>query len=292
MNFAPEPNSHPLFAAGPADSVQAQPSRDEQAAPLIDAHIHLDAYDHAQQRDMLSGLPAAGIAGVITVSMHLESARSNLRLARQSPSLVYPAFGYHPEQPVPAPSDVDELLGWMRRHADDMVAVGEVGLPYYTRKEAEEAGRPFDGKPYEELLERFIAFAKEHDKPVVLHAVYEDADAACRLLERYGVKRAHFHWFKGSPATVRRMAENGYYVSFTPDIVYEPEIRELARVYPPGQVMSETDGPWPFEGPFEGQMTHPRMTAAVAEEWSRLQGFSLQEARQRLYSNARRFYGI
>ncbi len=125
----------------PADSVQAQPSRGEQAAPLIDAHIHLDAYDHAQQRDMLSGLPSClSIAGVITVSMHLESARSNLRLARQYPSLVYPAFGYHPEQPVPAPSDVDELLAWMRRHADDMVAVGEVGLPYYTRKEAEEEG--------------------------------------------------------------------------------------------------------------------------------------------------------
>lgn len=292
MNFAPEPNSNPQFEARPANSVQAEPSRNEKAAPLIDAHIHLDAYGHAQQRDILSGLPAAGIAGVITVSMHLESARSNLRLARQYPSLVYPAFGYHPEQPVPAPSDVDELLAWMRRHADDMVAVGEVGLPYYTRKEAEEAGRPFDGKPYEELLERFIAFAKEHDKPVVLHAVYEDADVACRLLERYGVKRAHFHWFKGSPATVRRMAENGYYVSFTPDIAYEPEIRELARVYPPGQVMSETDGPWPFEGPFDGQMTHPRMTAAVAEEWSRIQGFSLQESRQRLYSNARRFYGI
>jgi len=276
----------------PAGSIQTDAALTESIAPLIDAHIHLDSYDQTLQEEMLAGLPDDGVAGVITVSMHLESARNNLRLTKRYPALVHPAFGFHPEQPIPAQSDADELLAWMKRHAGEMVAVGEVGLPYYTRKEAEEAGRPFDSKPYEQLLERFIAFAGEHDKPIVLHAVYEDADTACLLLERYGIRRAHFHWFKGSPDTVRRMAERGYFVSFTPDIVYEPEIRELARVYPPDQVMSETDGPWPFEGPFAGQMTHPRMTASVAEAWSLIQGLSLEEARQRLYMNAKRFYGI
>ena len=29
--------------------------------------------------------------------------------------------------------------------------------------------------------------------------------------------------------------------------------------YPLEQMMVETDGPWPFEGPFTGKMTHPHM---------------------------------
>ncbi len=261
-------------------------------APLIDAHIHLDSYAKDQQEMILDGLGEAGVESLVAVSMHWKSARANLRLAEQYPSRVLPAFGFHPEQPIPDPAEIDMFLAWMKRHAGDMVAVGEVGLPYYTRTEAEEAGLPFDSRPYEELLERFIVFAREEDKPVVLHAVYEDADTACRLLAQYGIKRAHFHWFKGSPDTVKYMASQGYYISFTPDIDYEPEIQELARTYPAELVMSETDGPWPFEGPFTGQMTHPRMTAEVALAWSRIQGLSLQEARRILYDNAKRFYGI
>lgn len=261
-------------------------------APLIDAHIHLDTYDEHQTKQLLASLPESGVESVIAVSMHLQSSRSNLVLAKSHPGLVYPAFGFHPEQPIPSADEIEQLFSWMKRHADDMVAVGEVGLPYYSRTEAAEASKPFDDRPYEDLLERFIHFAREYGKPVVLHAVYEDADTACKLLNQYGVTRAHFHWFKGYPETIQQMAASGYYVSFTPDIVYETEIQELARIYPPSQVMAETDGPWPFDGPFTGQMTHPRMTANVVEAWSRIQGLSLTSARALMNANTRRFYGI
>ncbi|MDR0269071.1 TatD family hydrolase [Paenibacillus sp.] len=261
-------------------------------APLIDAHIHLDSYEETQQREILAGLKDTDVEGLIAVSMQLDSARNNLKLAQDYPLLVHPAFGLHPEQAIPGEAEINRLFAWMKQHTDEMIAVGEVGLPYYTRKEAEESGQTFDSRPYEELLERFIAFARDEDKPIVLHAVYEDADTTCRLLEEYDVRRAHFHWFKGSPETALHMAERGYYISFTPDIAYEEEIQELARVYPAKQVMSETDGPWPFEGPFAGQMTHPQMTADVAAAWSRIQGLSLPEARRILHANAKHFYRI
>ncbi|MWV45890.1 TatD family deoxyribonuclease [Paenibacillus sp. HJL G12] len=264
----------------------------ESLPPLIDAHIHLDSYEEAQQQQIMSELKDTGVESVIAVSMHLDSARTHLKLAQRYPSHIHPAFGFHPEQPLPDEAEMDKLFAWMDYHSGDMIAVGEVGLPYYTRMEAEEAGHPFDSRPYEELLERFVAFAQHHDKPIVLHAVYEDAAIACRLLAQYKIKRAHFHWFKGPAETLQHMAQQGYYVSFTPDIVYEKEIQELASVYPRSLVMSETDGPWPFEGPFAGQMTHPRMTADVAEAWGRIQGLPLPEARRLLYDNAKRFYGI
>lgn len=173
-----------------------------------------------------------------------------------------------------------------------MTAVGEVGLPYYSRLEASERGESLDEDGYVRLLERFVAFAARHDLPIALHAVYEDADTACDLLERYGVERAHFHWFKGSEHTVRRMIASGYRISFTPDLLYEKEIRDLARLYPETLVMSETDGPWPFEGPFAGRDTHPSMTADVCREWAQLRGLDEPAARAILLDNARRFYAL
>ncbi|MBP1936949.1 TatD family hydrolase [Paenibacillus sediminis] len=261
-----------------------------QLSPLMDAHIHLDSYEEKQRLAILHELESSRVESVIAVSMNLASSKVNRKLAQAYPALVKPAFGFHPEQPLPSKQEIDELFTWMERYVGDMIAVGEVGLPYYNRTEAEQSGESFTLAPYIELLERFVAFAKQHDKPIVLHAVYEDADIACDLLEQYGVTKAHFHWFKGAEHTVQRMAERGYFVSFTPDIVYDPEIQQLAKVYPISQVMAETDGPWPFEGPFQGKMTHPAMTAEVVQAWCELHGLQLHAGRKQMYNNTMNFY--
>ncbi|MFC7680461.1 TatD family hydrolase [Paenibacillus sp. GCM10028914] len=261
-------------------------------SPFIDTHIHLDTYSDEEQKMILESLPGCGVETVISVSMHLESSHRNLKLAQQFHGLVKPAFGFHPEQPLPSDDEIKALFSFMESHVNEMIAVGEVGLPYYSRLEAMSGVKKWDNEPYKALLEQFIVFAKKHDKPIILHAVYEDADTACDLLKKHGVTSAHFHWFKGSSETIRRMNKAGYYISFTPDLLYESEIRDLARQYPRAQVMTETDGPWPFEGPFEGHMTHPGMTAHVAAAWAELQGLSLAESNRILYDNASRFYRL
>lgn len=260
--------------------------------PFIDAHIHLDLYEEAVQHRLIKEAAELGAAALIGVSMDLASSRKNLELSEQYPGLVVPAFGYHPEQPVPSPTETEALLSWIEENASSMAAVGEIGLPYYSRLEAEERGEAFDLSPYIDLLERLLQLAGRLGKPVVLHAVYDDADLVCDLLDRHGIEKAHFHWFKGPEHTVRRMAERGYFVSFTPDLLYEPEIMDLARYYPAELVMAETDGPWPFEGPFAGQPTHPGMVREVAAAWARLHGITEEEGSRILFNNTRRFYGI
>lgn len=260
--------------------------------PLIDAHIHIDSYPPEQQELLLASLADSSVEAIIAVSMHLASCQANLRLAELWPGLICPAFGFHPEQPLPSQAELDLLFDWMGKHIKQMVAVGEVGLPYYNRLEASRGGAFFDLAPYIALLERFIRFARKHNKPIVLHAVYEDADIACDLLERYGITQAHFHWFKGSAATTKRMARNGYYVSFTPDLLYEEETRSLARQYPSDQIMAETDGPWPFEGPFTGQQTHPRMTADVIRAYSELTNQDQIAVHRLFYENTKHFYSL
>lgn len=260
--------------------------------PLIDAHIHLDMYETDERKWIMRELTDYRIEAMIAVSKDLSSCQESLNLAAQYPGIVHPAFGYHPEQSVPSETELERLLLWMDERAANMIAVGEIGLPYYSRQEALEQGHDFDLKPYVQLLEKMLQFASKHNKPVVLHAVYDDADLACDLLEQYAISKAHFHWFKGAPDTIARMAKAGYYVSFTPDILYEEEIIELARIYPAEQVMVETDGPWPFEGPFRGQTTHPKMVNDAAAAWANIQGLPQEEARSILYHNTRRFYGL
>ncbi|NBD22530.1 TatD family hydrolase [Paenibacillus glycinis] len=270
-------------------------NRDNRQRRWIDAHVHLDLYEEPERLPLLrQTFEEDGISSVVAVSMHLASCKTNYELSRRFPGLVHPAYGFHPEQEPPSESELEALIGWIgaRASAGEAFAIGEVGLPYYTRTEAAAAGKPFDEAPYLALLERFVRLAAELDLPIVLHAVYEDADKACELLERHGARRAHFHWFKGSERTVRRLIANGYFVSVTPDVLYEAEIRELVRRYPLELTMTETDGPWPFEGPFAGLPTVPGMVRGVAEAIAELKGVPVPETESRLLDNARTFYGL
>lgn len=259
----------------------------------FDAHIHLDHYEPRERADMLASAFAQGVEGVVAVSMDMDSCLANRRIAGQYPGRILPAYGHHPEQPPLEAEELERMCAWIAGlPRAEAFAIGEVGLPYFTRHEAEAAGQPFDGAPYIRQFERFVRLAAALDRPLALHAVHEDADAALDALERYGVKRAHFHWFKGSPATADRLARSGRYVSVTPEALYEEETRHLARTYPLDLLLVETDGPWPFEGPYAGRRTEPAMVLDSVRAIAELRGMPEPSVREALLANAMRCYSF
>lgn len=258
-----------------------------------DAHIHLDMYEEAEVAQLLQRAAEATVTNIVTVSMNLASAQKNRDLARKHHS-IFPAYGYHPEQPLPSETELSDLLHWMENLLlqGEKFAVGEVGLPYYTRTELERTGQLFDERPYVALLERFIQFAAAYQLPIALHAVYEDADKVLELLDHYRIERAHFHWFKGSKQTIQNMIDRQYYISITPDVACESEIQQLVRDYPLELMMTETDGPWPFEEVYGEVATHSAMVTDVVEHIARLKQLEPSFVRQMVYANAQRFYSF
>ncbi|NHM32514.1 TatD family hydrolase [Bacillus sp. C11] len=254
---------------------------------FIDSHIHLDKYDESDIRKIIENLPL--LKGLITVSSDLDSCRKNKSLSERYPK-IKPAYGYHPEQVLPTDQQTEELLNWMYLNLDNMVAVGEVGLPYYLKKDNKITLKEYD--QHLEFLNMMMQKAKSWDKAIILHAVHEDADVVCDMLEKHSIKKAHFHWFKGDKKTTERMAGNGYYISVTPDIVYKERTQNLVRAYPLEQVMVETDGPWPFEGPFQCQKTLPGMILYSLKAISELQGYPEDELAGILLSNTKQFYSL
>lgn len=254
---------------------------------IIDAHIHFDHYKENEQQMIVQSMDRWNIKGLITVSQDLPSAEKNLLLAKTY-SGIYPAFGYHPEQSLPDETELAAFFDWIAEHEKEMVAIGEVGLPYYMRRD----NKQIKLEKYIELLEQFILLAKRYDKPIILHAVYEDTSIVCDLLEKHSVRKAHFHWFKGDEKTVERMLENGYYISFTPDIVYEKEIQALAARYPLEQIMVETDGPWPFAGLFEGKLTEPKMIHESLKMIALIKKMKLQQVYHEIYENTLTFFKL
>lgn len=122
--------------------------------------------------------------------------------------------------------------------------------------------------------------------------MYDDAPLVCHLLEKHSVKKAHFHWFKGDSKTITRMIHNGYFISVTPDILYEQEIQQLVELYPLEAIMVETDGPWPFEGPFQDKRTHPSMIHQSIQAIADIKKRSVNHIYQQIYKNTMEFYQL
>lgn len=253
---------------------------------IIDAHLHLDQYKDKDIKAIIKENKQWGVEAVITVSTNQASAEKNLHLS-QVESTVFPAFGYHPEQPLPTETELVDLLSWMNSHCHQMVAVGEVGLPYYLRQ-----NHVVDYDAYKELLTLFIEKAAEWHLPIVLHAIYRDAEVACDLLETYSIKQAHFHWFKGNEKTIERLRANGYHISFTPDICYKPARKSLVERYPLELIMVETDGPWPFGGPFAGMQTRPKMIRHSVDMIAKLKNMPVDELSPIIRDNTQAFYRL
>lgn len=92
---------------------------------MIDAHIHLDLYEKVEMKEIIEN--SAFLEALISVSFHLESCKTNLLLSEKYDK-VKPAFGFHPEQPLPNENEIEKLVCWMNDHKREMTAVGEVGL--------------------------------------------------------------------------------------------------------------------------------------------------------------------
>jgi TatD DNase family protein len=249
----------------------------------FDAHIHLERYSDEEVDQFCRD---ASLAGMIAVATDLVSSRRTLELKRRYGPTIFAACGFHPEQPA---KEVRDLISFIRENHREIDAIGEIGLPYYLRREAALKGEKWEEAPYLDILKQMLELAAELDKPVILHGVREDVSTLCDWLDSYRIKKAHFHWIKADEKTLARMAELGYYISFTPDVLYKERSQKIALYYPLDLIMAETDGPWPFEGPLAGRRTVPRMVGKVVKELARLRGMEEREIAQIVLENARRF---
>ena len=254
---------------------------------IIDAHIHLDMYEEEERLQILSELEVHDVTAIVAVSNDFTSSVKQMEFAKRD-RRIKPAIGYHPEQALPSESELSAILRLIDDHADCLTAIGEVGLPYYLRQEQPNV----DVALYKNMLECFIRKAAEYNLPITLHAVYEDADRVCEMLERYSITKAHFHWFKGDDIILQRIVSNGYVVSVTPEVTYREKIQHIVKQVPLTQLMVETDGPWPFEHIFKGKLTHPSMIHRSMHRIAEIKGIPVEEAYKKIHKTTQQFFSI
>jgi TatD DNase family protein len=257
---------------------------------IVDSHCHLHDRAFADLPSTLGRALTCDVWGVVAVGCDPQSNQRTLVAAASHPKSVWAALGFHPDWPNLTDADLAVVEEQLREHHARVVALGEVGLPWYS---LEAAPDPASGMARgRRRLERLLDLAVRYDLAVVIHAPHRAAAEALEALGRAGVERAVFHWHKAPLEVTRAIVDAGYLISVTPEVVYRERDRALARWAPLDALLVESDGPWPYGGEFESIASGPWLASRVAEEVAKIKRLPVDEVMYRISENTCRLFHL
>ena len=267
---------------------------------LTDTHCHLDYNKFDPDRaEVIQRANDSGLTRILVPGLHHKSSSDAVRLAESNQS-VYAAVGFHPTDLEEFSESTFQQVKELAHHPK-VVAVGEIGIDYYWVKENDK--REFQ----REVLKQQLQFAKEINKPVIIHMREENdawlGEASVDLLkileewqsslhgtlaERPGV----LHSFNGNLETAQKALSLNFYIGITGPVTYKnaEEKRNIIRQLPLTKLLIETDSPFLTPVPHRGKRNEPAYVRHIADKIAEIHLKSPAEIADITTANAARLF--
>jgi TatD DNase family protein len=254
---------------------------------LIDTHCHLESEYFPEGADeVLSRARGAGVTGFVCVGVgSLEQTQSAIALAQRRPD-VWATVGVHPHDAASFDATLETELLRLASLAR-VVAIGEIGLDFH-----------YDHSPREKqtaVFRRFIALARELEKPMVIHT----RNAAAETLQILSEEKASevggvIHCFSENKAFAEQALALNFDLSFSGIVTFKraTDIQEVAAWAPADRILVETDSPYLAPVPLRGKRCEPAHVLHTAQFVANLRGVSLEELARVTSQNAARRLGV
>ncbi len=242
---------------------------------LFDTHTHLcDAQFGADRQAVLARAKERGVARLVEIADAPSEWEAALALAKANPGQVRCSLGLHPYYADQFSQELLTRLDGMLAQPE-VVAIGEIGLDYVKA----EVGREAQLRAFEALLR----FAKERDKPVVIHCrgAYDDLRAVLsRVFERlpaagyWGV----IHCFSGGLDDALACRDLGFALGVDGPVTYPKNdgLRQALRAAGPSCLVLETDSPYLPPQSSRGKRNDPSAIPEIAARLADACGVSVE----------------
>lgn len=251
---------------------------------MIDAHCHLAADRFDRDRDHVVERARERLSAVIVSATDRESLRKGLALRRRYPGFIHVTAGVHPRRAAElGDGELEELWGDIGAVRTELVALGEVGPDFHHTRDPRDHRRQFA------ILERFIAQAEAWSLPLVIHARKAEAAALEALAGHSGPVLVHC--YAGDRQTARKITARGFCLSFSPILLGNTELQEVAREVPLELILTETDSP-ALSPRSDRPRNEPAFVEMVVSHLAKLLQYAPDEMAAITAANARRFYRL
>lgn len=267
---------------------------------LTDTHCHLDYNKFDSDREEVIRRAAdSGLIRMLVPGLHHKSSKEAVQLAASNPN-VYAAVGFHPTDLEEFSESTFQEVKELASHPK-VVAIGEIGIDYYWVKESDK--RAFQ----REALKQQLQFAKEVNKPVIIH-MREENDAwfgeasvdLLKILEDWqkglqgplAEKPGVLHSFNGNLETAQKAMALNFYLGVTGPVTYKnaEEKRGIIGQIPLDKILIETDSPFLAPVPVRGKRNEPAFVHHIADKIAEIHSKSPAEIANITTANAARLF--
>lgn len=243
---------------------------------LIDTHCHLlDERFDADRDQVLERAAAAGVDRIVVVGETEEENRRILAAVRGHP-MLWPAAGHYPSHLDPAMAE--RTAAFIRQHAGELRAVGEVGVDHRITED------PAEHAVQDAILETMAAAANDADLPLTVHS-RSAGRHAIEVLKATGARRVILHAFDGKYGSAIAGLEAGYYFSVPPSIVRSRQKQKLVRALPLDRLLLESDAP--VLGPDPAARNEPANLGLAARAVGEAKGVSVDAVIDAVIANTK-----
>lgn len=246
---------------------------------FVDTHAHVFSSDYEDIDGVISEAKNKNIKYIINNGSNDYYNREVLKLIDEYPNM-YGAIGIHPE-------DVDTVnnddIEFIRNNVSNekIVAIGEIGLDYYYRKDNKEEQK--------KLFERQLEIAQELDIPVIVHS-RDATEDTINILKKYNV-RGTIHSFTGSLEVAKIYIKMGFLLGVNGVITFKSaKIKDVIKEVGLDNIILETDSPYLTPEPFRGTKNNPSHVLEIAKFVADLYNVSLEELASYTNENIKRMY--
>ncbi|EKE72412.1 deoxyribonuclease YjjV [Gallaecimonas xiamenensis 3-C-1] len=248
---------------------------------LIDSHCHIDFDELAPLGPLLDACRQVGVEALVVPGVSLDHLSRPLELARQHP-MLWPAAGFHPWYLPADKAAFGVLEDFARRHAGELVAIGEAGLDKFKGP---------DAATQEWWLERQLELAASLNKPIILHSVGTHARLTA-ILKNHPGARGVVHAFSGSGEQARDFVRLGFYLGVGGVITRASatKTRQALAQVPLASLLLETDAPSMLPEGISAAHNSPAFLPLIHKALSEALQVPLDDLGLVLTANARRLF--
>ncbi len=246
----------------------------------IDAHLHLaDPAFEGHVEQAVEDADRNNVGYLLSNAMDFDTSIQTIVLGRHYPRKVLAAIGVHPWTATNSTDyQLERFHRLVRENLDVVKAIGEIGLDgKYTQDEALKSRQ-------KEVFRFFLRLAEQHELPVVVHS-RQAVDEVIEVLSEFNLHKVLFHWYDGPSEKLKLIEEQGYLVSIGPALFYSRRISEIARNAPLDMILTETDAPVKYRGPFGERLTQPSFVVDVVQKLTEIKTVSLETVREAVWRN-------
>jgi len=212
---------------------------------LVDVHCHLYEFREDEISSFLGKVLIVGVA---------EDFESSLKLIEYSKRYsITPCVGLHPwlVKDEKAVEEARRILEFF----DDVKCLGEIGLDSRFVPQTIDLQR--------KVFEVFLEKASRDDLVVNLHSPGAWREVY-KLLRKWRIKKALFHWYTGPLDLINEIVSSGYYISINPAVRIQVKHQKVVEKTPLEKMLTESDGPYKYRTLYLTPLLVPQLVEDIA----------------------------